>query len=169
MKRFLMTLTLSMGLMAPVACAQANDTHVAGMQETVKASPEEEFIELVDGDVKIHDVVSNVTEVYEAVKVYRGEQDARAKLALLLLLLAIAFKTIISAAKLIANEFLASPRGKTVIRVSTLFLGLAVLMLSRAGVGMHWIDALFLSLSGPGAIVVHELLEIFSGEKDDQA
>lgn len=165
MKQFLVALSLSVVLMTPAAYAQRAEPP-AEAQEMVKASPEEEFTELVDGEVKIHDVVSNVTEVYEAVKTYRGEQEARAKLALLLLLLAIVFKMVISVAKLVATEFLSSPKGKTAIRVSTLFLGLAVLMLSRVGVGMHWIDAFFLSLSGPGAIVVHELLDIFSGDKD---
>lgn len=159
MKRFLMILTLSTGMMAPAYATE-------GSPATVRVDPTEEFTELVDGDVKIHDVVSDVTEVYEAVKAYRAEQDAKAKLALLLLLLAIVFKTIISAAKLIANEFLSSTTGKNVIRVGTLFLGLAVLVLGRSAAGMHWIDAFFLSLSGPGAIVVHELMDIFSGSKD---
>jgi hypothetical protein len=167
MKRFLIALALSAGVAAPTLPAWADEAKPAAVaEETVAATPTEEFTELVDGDVKINDVVSNVTEVYEAVKTYRGEQDAKAKLALLLLLLAIAFKTVISGAKLIANEFLSSPRGKTAIRVSTLFLGLAVLMLSRVGAGMHWIDAFFLSLSGPGAIVVHELLAIFRSDED---
>ena len=160
MKNFLMVLTLSTGMMAP-AYALAE-----GAPAPVRVDPTEEFTELVDGDVKIHDVVSDVTEVYEAVKAYRAEQDTKAKLALLLLLLAIAFKTIISAAKLIANEFLSSATGKNVIRVGTLFLGLAVLVLGRAAAGMHWIDAFFLSLSGPGAIVVHELMDIFSDDKN---
>lgn len=166
MKRFLVVLTLSVGLMGPAAYAQSPGSGSTAKVHVVKADPTEEFIELVDGDVKIHDVTSNVTEVYEAIKTYRGEKDAQARLALLLLLLAIAFKTVISGAKLVANEFLSGRMGKNIIRVSTLFLGLAVLMLSRMGAGMHWIDAFFLSLSGPGAIVVHEILDIFSGGKD---
>jgi hypothetical protein len=166
MKRFLVALAFSVGVAAPVLPAWADEARPAAEVEVLAATPTEEFTELVDGEVKIHDVVSNVTEVYEAVKSYRTEKETQAKLALLLLLLAIAFKAVISGAKLVANEFLSSPGGKTAIRVSTLFLGLAVLMLSRVGAGMHWIDAFFLSLSGPGAIVVHELLDLFRGDKD---
>lgn len=160
MKRFLTTLTLAVGMLASSYHAQAG---VAPSQEVQAEAPDptEEFVELVDGDVRIGDVLYDATHVYDAIHAYKDDQDASAKMGLLLLLLSLVFKLIISTVKLVSEDFFSQWKGKTAIRIGTMFLGLGVLVLSRVGGGMGWIDAAFLSLSGPGAIVVHELLKIF--------
>lgn len=162
MKRFLMILALSTGALAPAYAPgqEARPVEVAAE----KPDPTEEFVELVDGDVRIGDVVYDTVQVYDAIHAYRDGKDKSTKVGLLMLLLAVAFKLVISTVKLIAKDFFSNQKGKTAIRLGTMALGLAVLVLSRVGGGMGWIDAAFLSLSGPGSIVVHELLKLF---KDD--
>lgn len=160
MKRFLMTLTLAVGMLAPAYYVQAGEEPAQEVQKEAP-DPTEEFVALVDGDVRIGDVLYDATHVYDAIHAYKDSGEKSAKVGLLMLLLSLVFKLVISAVKLTAEDFFSRWKGRTAIRVGTMFLGLAVLVLSRVGGGMGWIDATFLSLSGPGAIVVHELLKIF--------
>jgi hypothetical protein len=48
-----------------------------------------------------------------------------------------------------------------VIRITTLVLGIVVYGVSTVVSGVPWWEALFLSLSGPGAMVVHEYSALF--------
>lgn len=165
--RTLMATTIALGVMAP-SYALADGAHSNVLRDSAEDEMTRDFIVLVDGEVKVEDVVADVEEVYAAVVAYRAAGDNATKLAALLLLLAVIFKACLSGAKLAAKEYFTNRRGKTVLRVTTLVLGLGVLVITRVMAGMTWVEASFLALSGPGSIVVHEMTALFSGMKDDK-
>lgn len=167
MRHFLMATIVTLGVAAPsYALADGPPARVA--DDAAEEEMTRDFIILVDGEVKVEDVVADVKEVYEAIVAYRGVEDKAAKLAMLLLLLAVLFKAGISGAKLAAKEYFTTRKGKTIMRATTLVLGLGVLVVTRVMGGMTWVEASFLALSGPGSIVVHEMMALFSGMKDDK-
>jgi hypothetical protein len=128
----------------------------------------EEFRALVDKESSPAEAVDGAVETYEAAKDLAESGSSAAKLGLVLLLLSAIFKTLLSVAKLVSKAFFQTRKGKTVMRLVTLGLGLIVLVITKVAVGMPWVEALFLALSGPGAIVVHELTGLFAGIKDEK-
>jgi hypothetical protein len=115
----------------------------------------------VDGDkVTVDDLVTNATEVAAALKAYKGAQPDKtaARLGLMLLLAAV-FKLLLSGLKF-TSEFWKGDKGKLVLRLSTIVLGVGVLLASRLGAGDTWMNAMLLAVSGPLAISFHELFDI---------
>lgn len=168
MKRFLMAAVIAVGVTLPGYATAEGPPAPAPKSDEAREQMTQDFIILVDGEVKVEDVVADVKEVYEALVAYRGAGEKATKLSLLLLFLAVLFKAGISGAKLAAQNFFTTRKGKTVMRATTLVLGLGVLVISKGAAGMPWVEAAFLALSGPGSIVVHELMALFSGMKDDK-
>lgn len=82
-----------------------------------------------------------------------GDEAAK-KLGLFALITAI-LKLLLSLLKL-TGAFWKEDRGKWVLRVVTLTLGIVVAVVSSLAAGMPWWDAVFLGLSGPGAVALHE-------------
>lgn len=129
------------------------------------------YVELVDGEVKVKDVVADGTEVYDAVMAYRQAKQSGDTTGIALIIaagLAALFKILLSVAKMLSKVFFSTGKGKMVLRVITLVLGLAVFFTVKFAAGFGWVDAIIAALSGPGAIVVHELLDLFAGAKDDK-
>lgn len=171
MKRKLMpflVLLLGIGVFTPTPLpAQDVAPAATAVTETTEAPAKNELIELVEGEVKVKDIIADGTEVYESVTTLREAKDGATKGAILLLLVAI-FKFLLTGLKLFKKHFWTKRKGKTVLRLSAIGLGLGVLILGKLVAGLDWMDALFYALSGPGAIAAHELLGIFAGMKDDK-
>lgn len=126
-------------------------------------TPTEEVKRLVEGEIS-YDQVSNETKaVLEAVTALRAA-DRAGKLAALGLLLAALFKLLLSAVKATGALSIWKDRQAAVIRFTTLLLGVAVYSVSNLIAGVPWWEALALSLSGPGSMIVHEYSRLF-GEK----
>lgn len=150
----------------------------ATTEEVVKPDPVEdakkEYVELVDGDVKVKDVIADGTEVYEAIQALRDEkkQTGTVTFAMIMLLLAAIFKALLSVAKIIGKlvgvEFWKTRKGKTIMRLICIGLGLATMATAKLAAGVGWGDAILLFFSGPGALAVHELTGLFVGMKDDK-
>lgn len=138
------------------------------------ADAKAEYTELVDGDVKVKDVITNGTEVYDAVQALRKEKEETGKInmVLILLMLAAIFKALLSVAKvvgkLVGEEFWKNRKGKTIMRLICIGLGLATMVTAKLAAGVGWGDAILLFLSGPGALAAHEVTGLFVGMKDDK-
>jgi len=104
----------------------------------------------------IKDVVTNIKDVVAKAKEVSKTSDKTEKLLIILGLLAALFKLLISLLKVLSKWF-TSKVGGTVIRISTLVLGVGVFLVTNLALKMPWYDAVWLSLSGPGALVLHEL------------
>lgn len=128
----------------------------------------DEFKVLVDKDATLVEAVEGAVDTYEASRDLAKNEDKSAVLGLVMILLSAIFKTLLSIVKLVSKAFFQTRKGKTALRVTTLGLGLAVLVTTKVVIGMSWVEALFLALAGPGAIVVHELAGLFSGNKDEK-
>lgn len=140
-------------------------TRVTSDAETVEAV-NEEYLKLVDGKVEIKDLVVEGAEVYEAVKAMRDAKKG-VNLALFVMALAALFKFLLSILKLaVASGFWSTRKGKTVTRLTAIGLGVAAMFVAKLGMGMGWGDALFLFMSGPGALAFNESMGIFVGMKD---
>lgn len=132
----------------------ANDVAApAAVEEPVKVT--------VDGDkVTVGDMLLSAGDVAKAVKNYKaqGGEDAGAKAAKrlgLMLLLAAIFKFLLSGLKL-STPFWKGTRGKALLKVITITLGLAAGFAAQLGMGEHWWDAITVGLSGPLAVAFHE-------------
>lgn len=171
MRRLIPIFLLLAGLMyaQPVQAQDDPPAAPAATATTDEATPDAktEYLELTEGNVKVNDIVTDATKIYTAITDLQEAKKGAKKAAILLLLVAIC-KFLLSGVKLVKKHFWKSRKGKTVLRLSTLGLGLLVLILCKLAVGVGWMDALFYALAGPGALAAHELLGIFAGMKDDK-
>jgi len=136
--------------------------------ENIEAA-KKEYLELVDGKVKINDLVVEGSEVYEAVQAMREAKKSGKgiNMALIVMALAALFKFLLSILKMaVASGFWSTRKGKTVTRLTTIGLGIAAMFVAKLGMGMGWGDALLLFMSGPGAMAFNESVDIFTGAKD---
>jgi len=148
-----------------VATAEAKEPElVTGEPLTVT----EEFNRLVTSDPTLMETFAEGKDVTEAIMEMKRAKEAGGTidLVLIMLLLSSIFKVLLSIAKFIKKEFWKTRQGKTVMKLITLGLGFAVLITTKIGLGMHWGEAILLSLSGPGAMMVHEIIGMFQGMKD---
>jgi len=166
------TLMLSLALVLSPLSLWAEVTPVVPVVKTEvvpAVNDSAKYVELVNGDVKVGDMVANGAEVYQAIQDYRAAkaEGRQGLLALVMVALAAAFKLLLSLLKLVlAKNFWKSAKGKVVLRVTCIFLGVGVLVASKIGLGMGWGDAVLLAISGPGALAVHELTDLMLGSKD---
>ena len=122
------------------------------------ATPETETATLVDGQVKVGDLLAGASEVAKAVTEYRAAKTTGDKAALrlgILAALAAIFKFLLSALKL-STPFWKSDKGKAILRLSTLALSCVVFVVAKLAVGESYMSALTLAMSGPLAVAFHE-------------
>ena len=85
-----------------------------------------------------------------------------------LLILTAAFKLLLSAVKL-SGPFWKGRKGKTILRLVTVTLGVAVWLTAQWGMGVGWFEAVVLGFSGPLAVALHEyqyLIPALARKKD---
>ena len=118
----------------------------------------------VDGKVTVKTVVSEVKDVIQKAKDLKKGEDAEGnkipKLILICALLAAIFKVLLSILKVVSKWF-KSEKGKLVLKLSTLVLGFGTFLVTHLTMDMSWYEALWLSLSGPGALVIQALRHHF--------
>jgi hypothetical protein len=123
---------------------------------------------LLDKDAGVGDVVSGVSDTIEAAQGLKGMKGKELALGIAMLL-AVLFKMLLSLVKVMSKNtgWFAGARGKAALKYCTLALGaLAAVGAGIAmglGVGLDWIDVVIVALSGPGAMVVHELASLLPG------
>lgn len=127
----------------------------------------EEFERMLNSDPSLQETFGSGKDVYEAImEMKKAKEDGGTiNLIMVMALLAAAFKFLLSVVKFIRRDYWKTDQGKTVLRLIALGLGLGVLVTSKIAMGMHWSEAIILALSGPGAIVVHEVIDLFPGMK----
>ena len=101
-------------------------------------------------------VAGEVTEVIDTAKNLKSTSEDAGKLVAMSALLAAIFKLLLSLLKLTSGLF----KNKVVPKLTALSLGLLVYVFANLALGMPWLDALILALSGPGAIVFHEITKL---------
>ena len=167
MKRMLPVLALT--LLAFSALAQEPATPVAPPTAAAVApastpipAPAPDVVKIEGDKITVNDIVTDAKGVADAVKSYKDAKSSGNKLAArlgLMALLAAVFKVLLSCLKF-TSEFWKGDKGKIVLRLSTLVLGIAVALLSHFAAGEDWMSAIMLGISGPLAISFHELFDI---------
>lgn len=124
-------------------------------QETEPESSVKEIRALIDEKVTYEQVS---TDLQDAIAAYTDARNAgrSSQLIAVTLLLSLVFKLLLSGLKMTNLLKLWPERRGTLIRLTTLGLAALVYLTGSIAGGMPWWEALFLSLSGPGAIVLHE-------------
>jgi hypothetical protein len=142
------------------------------MEATAAVTPAPEV--KVDGDkVTVGEVVADAGEVASAVAAYRAARasgDSAVAAAALLVLLTVVFKFLLSAVKL-SGPMWKGRKGKSIMRLITITLGVASFFVAMFGGGMGWFEAFMVGLSGPLAVALHEysILIPAIAKKKDQA
>lgn len=160
MHRFVLVAGLGSAVLCPCNAWAQTD---ADQQEEKRLTPTEEVEKLVDGELSYEQVSSEVQDAIRAVADIRSA-DRAGKLAGVMALLAALFKLLLSSVKAMGLLTFWRRRQAAVIRITTLVLGIAVFLMSNLLAGMPWWEALMLSLSGPGSMVVHEYSRLFKKE-----
>jgi hypothetical protein len=118
-------------------------------------TPAEQVQALVDGKIKYEELSQDLQDAVAAVHRIKSA-DRTGRLAAIMLALAAIFKMLLSLAKTAASMGIWSKFQGGVIRLVTVCLGVAVFCTSSIAGGLPWWEALMLSFSGPGALVLHE-------------
>lgn len=162
MRQFIMV----MGLCSIVALpAVAQEPVPQPTEEEEVLSPTEQVKRMVDGDMTYDQVTDEVKGLVDKVADARVADKATRLMAWLAALAAM-FKLLLSAVKALGLFKLWGEKQAAVIRIVTLLLGIGVYCATSIVGGMIWYEALFLGLSGPGSMVIHEYSRVF-GRKDD--
>jgi len=162
-------LVLVAGLGSVMLCSNAlaqdadTDTDTDGKQEEA-LSPTEQVKRLADGELTYEELSDDVQTAIAAVSDLRAA-DRTGRLAALMALLAALFKILLSGVKALKGFTFWKRRQAATIRITTLMLGIGVFLFSNLMAGMPWWEALMLSLSGPGSMVMHEYSRLFSKEE----
>lgn len=137
---------------APAPASQPTVAVGTGTVTPTVASPEAEHVPTPAEVVKEAGAVAAAAGEY-----FTGskEGDAAAKKFGLLALITTVLKLLLSLLKM-ASSFWSETRGKWVLRIITLGLGVVIAIVSSMAIGMPWWDAVLLGLSGPGAVALHE-------------
>lgn len=134
----------------------------ADAKEEALAKPADDKVE-GDGKTTLKDVAEDTTDVVKAVADYRdAKSDSSDKTQIRLLLMAMLaaiFKLMLSGIKM-TSPFWKGRKGKTVLKLCTLGLGVAVFLTSALAAGEGWWDAFILGLSGPIAVAGHEYTKL---------
>lgn len=107
----------------------------------------------------VGDIITGVGNIVEKVKEYKGAEEA-GKLMGLMALLAAIFKLSMSGLKLTSKVFFKSDKGKNILKIITLLLGVGTFLVSSMAIGKTWWESLILAMSGPMSMVVHELTKL---------
>lgn len=154
-------LSIAIAIMFVSGLAFAQDTKTDPVKPATKVAPKADDATKTDEPASpVKEIVGGVKEVIKKVgEVKKGENTAGEKIPMLLAimaLLAAIFKVLLSLLK-VMSKFFKSSKGKTVMRLITVILGFATYLVSSMAMKMPWYEALTLSISGPGALVIHEL------------
>lgn len=170
MKRALFAAVLLLTPFAVIAQEPAAPLTPAAVVQPDKVEPAmtgEEANELVDKDVETADALDDAVGIVDAAKDLKDADGNVDFKVLITLLLAAIFKFLLSAIKLSGRfsdklaEFWASAKGKTILRLSTLVLGAAVMLVSNLAAGVPWLEALFMGIgAGPGSLAIHEVFKL---------
>lgn len=158
----LLTFPLSLGAQAPDSPDAAVAEPTAATEPVATEAPAPDVVKVEGDKVTVNDVVTDAKGVADAVRAYKDAQKAGDKLAIrlgLMALLAAIFKVLLSTLKF-SSEFWKGKKGKLVLRISTLVLGIAVTLTAHLAAGETWVSALLLGISGPLAISFHELFDV---------
>ena len=159
MVRFVLAMGLCSIVAMPYAPARAQTTVETEVDDNQKSATDT-VRDLADGKVTYDEVSADVQAAIDAVANARSA-DRTTRLAAIMAVLALLFKLMLSGIKLAGGLSIWGERQWSVIRISTLCLGIAVYFASSIVGGMPWWEAFFLALSGPGSMVVHEYTQLF--------
>ena len=156
MRRFVLAVGLGSALLLPMTVSAAPSAMTP--EDAAEATRQVEA--WVAGEVSYESVSA---EVQEAINAFANARTAErtARLAAIMALLAALFKLLLSGVKMTGGLTFLGDRQKAVIRLTTIGLGIGVYLTSSLVGGMPWWEALFLSLSGPGSMAVHEYSRLF--------
>lgn len=160
MRKWILMMGLCSIVALPVSVQAATPVAAAVAEDSGTLSPTEQVKRLVDGKLTYEEASGDVRSVIDKVAAAQ-KASAAARLAAWLAALAAAFKLLLSAVKAVGGFTFWKERQSAVIRMVTLFLGVSVYFVSSIVGGMPWYEALFLSLSGPGSMIVHEYSKLF--------
>lgn len=107
--------------------------------------------------------------VHEAQKYIEGRKDKSKSALLLAAVIAALLKFLIALIRR-TSPFWKKTRGKWVIRMLTLTLGLVAGVVANYALGMSWMDAVVVFMGGPGAVIITEyqkLIPFLRGKPDD--
>jgi hypothetical protein len=154
---------------APAAAEQPKDIPTSDLDTNGDGKiSAEEAKALLDADAGVGDVVSGVSDTIEAAKDLKGKTGTDLALGISALL-AVIFKMLLSLMKIVSKNtgWFEGARGKAALKYSTLALGgLAAIGAGIAmalGAGLAWWDVVIIALSGPGAMIVHEVSSLLPG------
>jgi len=145
-----MLLALGIGL-APLAL----------QAQTTMAKKKAESPQPIASDVTSDQVSEELQEAADALSNLKLA-DKAGRLMALMALLATVFKLMVSGLKVAGTIgfFVRTEKQAVVIRMLTLALGGGVFFFTNVVAGMPWWEALFLAMSGPFSIVIHEFSKL---------
>lgn len=155
--RNLLLIILSMvaiGAMAPAA-AQPVDDDSAGDDDSAAAN-------------LVKDIQDSAAEIQPAVDRIKEAEGGAAKFAAVSLLISIILKMLLSMFKLIPVSLF---RNKHFLKIFPCVIGVLIFLFTYFAGGMSLEEAVTLAISGPGAILVHELWKlapVLQDEKQEQ-
>lgn len=159
---------LVMGLCSVVALPAVAQPVPQPTEEEEVLSPTEQVKRMVDGEMTYEQVSGEVRTLVDKVAAAR-QAEKTARLMAWLAALAAIFKLLLSAVKALGLLSLWKEKQAAVIRITTLLLGIGVYCATSIVGGMVWYEALFLGLSGPGSMVIHEYSRVFGKKKEAAA
>jgi len=123
------------------------------------------FAEFDAGITTLGDVVGELGDVIDTVKGHENVSANSGKLIALMSLLAVVFKFLISFLKF-SSVWFKSNKGKNIIKIITLLLGVGTFFVSNMALGVSWWDSFVLALSGPMSMAIHEITKILPSIRD---
>lgn len=106
--------------------------------------------------------VEDKVETKVAVEVQKDDEQKEQRMAKVIALaatMAVALKVLISVLDQWKGYF-TSIRGRAILKILLLVLGFAAFIASNIGLGIPWWQALILAGGGPGALLVHDIMEV---------
>ncbi len=115
-----------------------------------------------DAKAKVEAKVEDKVETKVAVEVQKDDEKKEQRMAKVIAFaaaMAVALKILISVLDQWKGYF-TSIRGRALLKILLLVLGFAAFITSNIGMGIPWWQALILAGGGPGALLVHDIMEV---------
>ena len=146
----------------------AGTTHIKAADQPVEPAP------VAEKEYGAEDLSRAIMELHGALaehkalqKVPEEERAEGAGTGVIVLILSSVFKILLSGVSM-TGPFWRGRKGKNALKVLTLALGTGVMLFSKMAIGVSWHEAVYLALSGPGAIVIHEITKMFTRKEEPQ-
>jgi hypothetical protein len=152
----------------PAAAAAAATTtvdHAPAATATVEHKDATGTVEHLKPDATTEEVLSAAFKTVEEAQKYFNERKSSTKKAFVWAGVLAAVLNLLIMFISRTSPFWKKRKGKTLIRVITITLGLAAGILANVAVGMPWWDAATVFLGGPGAILLKEYQKVFKTEE----